>query len=491
MGLRLRLALTILIPLVAILGIFAYIKVDQDRAIRREDFTRHTEITSRAIQLAVEHALRHDSPADVAQLLSRLVVKQAEIVQIRLIDPSLQTSAASDLLPGAAGPTVGRLRLVMDTGQPDAVDWRWRGTRLHTQILPLRPRGESVTGALEITYIAASLDAALLSANYGTALATALLFLVLLVTIGLALQRAVLRPVASLMQGIQRVAEGQLDVPVPVARRDELGRVAEAFNAMAARLLAARQELVAETERSLDLARQLHRTESLATAGKLCSSIAHEIGTPLNVIAGRTELVLQALPDDSPYREDLSIALAQIDHVARIIRAALDPFQPRKADVRPTSLASVLDIVLPLVRHTAKRRRVTLAVSAAPDLRLLVDAGHLQQVLINLLMNALEAVPEGGRVELAARRVTEGDRPVVELSVSDNGPGIPPDVLPRIFEPFYTTKPQGEGTGLGLAVSRDLVTDNDGELRVASPPGAGATFTVVLPEASAAPDTPR
>jgi len=100
-------------------------------------------------------------------------------------------------------------------------------------------------------------------------------------------------------------------------------------------------------------------------------------------------------------------------------------------------------------------------------------------------------VPERGRVEVAARRVMEGDRPVVELSVSDNGPGIPPDVLPRIFEPFYTTKPQGEGTGLGLAISRDLVTDNDGELRVASPPGAGATFTVVLPEAGAAADPPR
>jgi signal transduction histidine kinase len=230
--------------------------------------------------------------------------------------------------------------------------------------------------------------------------------------------------------------------------------------------------------------RRLRQTESLAIAGKLCSSIAHEVGTPLNIIAGRAELMLRALPADSPLREDLNVIITQIDRISRMIRAALDPFrqrEPARAAVAPGSVGEELQ---PLLQHFAKSRGVGLSVSLPGDLPPVhVDPGHLQQVLINLLTNAIEATPAGGRVQVTGTPLADDGRPGVAIAVKDTGAGIPEHVLPRIFDPFFSTKPAHEGAGLGLAICRDLVRSNGSEIRVASTPGNGTTFTVWLPEA--------
>jgi signal transduction histidine kinase len=158
--------------------------------------------------------------------------------------------------------------------------------------------------------------------------------------------------------------------------------------------------------------------------------------------------------------------------------------RPQKAEAQPTALAGVLDRLLPLLQHTARRRGLALRASAPPDLPpILVDPNQIQQILINLLINALEATPEGGRVQVSARPASEDGRPGVALAVADTGPGIPPDLLPRVFEPFFTTKPPGQGTGLGLAICRDIVREHGGKIGVESRAGAGTTFTVWLPEA--------
>jgi signal transduction histidine kinase len=308
---------------------------------------------------------------------------------------------------------------------------------------------------------------------------------VLALVVGLALQRLVFRPVADLTQGIERVAAGEPRATVPVRSRDELGRVAAAFNRMTERLEEARQRVETETGRSLELMRRLRQTESLAVAGKLCSSIAHEVGTPLNIIAGRAELMLRALPKDSPLREDLDVIVAQIDRISRMIRATLDPFRQREPERVPVDTHSVTDALRPLLQHFARSRGVTLAVSVPANLPpVLVDPGHLQQVMINLLTNAIEATPSGGRVDVTAARQTDGDEgPGVAIAVRDTGSGIPPDVLPRIFDPFFSTKPARDGSGLGLAICRDLVRSNGSDIQVASTPGDGTTFTVWLPEA--------
>ncbi len=483
MGLRLRLVLLLLVPMVLVVAVFAYVLVQEERGQRRSDFDLRVNVTSAAIRLAVENALRSRTLADVERLANDLVVKQTEIVRIRLLDRNLAPRVDANLLTGDPGVPLDRHRRVRDTGQPAVVAHQSGGIRLHTVLLPVRSSG-SDDGVLEIAFVAGRLEADLLGENYKIALRGAVLVLLLGLVVWFALQQLVFRPVADLMRGIERVAVGESRAPVPVRSRAELGQAAAAFNRMTERLEEARQRVETETDRSLELMRRLRQTESLAIAGKLCSSIAHEVGTPLNIIAGRAELMLRALPQDSPLREDLVIIIAQIDRISRMIRTALDPFRQREPERAATAPASVMEGLRPLLQHFARGRGVTLAVSIPRELpQVHVDPGHLQQVLINLLTNAIEATPAGGRVEVTGAPRADDGRPGVAIAVQDTGSGIPEDVLPRIFDPFFSTKPAREGAGLGLSICRDLVRSNGSEIQVASTPGEGTTFTVWLPEA--------
>ena len=485
MGLRLRLVLLLVIPMILVVAGDAFLRVREEREDLRTEFDLRVSVTSAAIRLAVEHALRSGSVAEVQRLASDLVVKQTEIARIRLLDGNLASVVDSNLLSGGGGVTPDSLRRVRESGQPMVVQHQSNGIQVHSVLQPVHIDGRA--GVVEVTYLAGRLEASLVRATYDTALRGAALFVLLGIVVWLALQRLVFRPVGDLMQGIERVASGEPRAPVPVRSRDELGRVAVAFNRMTERLDDARDRVEAETDRSLELLRRLRQTESLAVAGKLCSSIAHEVGTPLNIIAGRAELMLRALPKDSPLREDLDVIIAQIDRISRMIRAALDPFRQREPDRVPTGLGTVTELLRPLLQHFARGRGVILELSLPAGLPpVLVDPGHLQQVMINLLTNAIEATPAGGRVRVTASVQAEDGRPGVAIVVRDTGSGIPPDVLPRIFDQFFSTKPAHNGTGLGLSICRDLVRSNGSDIQVASTLGEGTTFTVWLPEAGPA-----
>jgi signal transduction histidine kinase len=178
------------------------------------------------------------------------------------------------------------------------------------------------------------------------------------------------------------------------------------------------------------------------------------------------------------------VIITQIDRISRMIRAALDPFRRREPERVAVPPGSVTEVLRPLLQHFAKSRGVTLGMSMPGDLPpVLVDPDHLQQVLINLLTNAIEATPAGGRVVVTGVPRADDGRPGVALEVRDTGSGIPEEALPRIFDPFFSTKPAREGAGLGLAICRDLVRSNGSDIQVASTPGQGTTFTVWIPEA--------
>ncbi len=483
MGLRFRLVLLLLVPMTLVVAAFAYVLVREQRAQRRAEFDLRVSVTSAAIRLAVENALRSGTLADVERLAHDLVVKQTEIVRIRLLDRGLVSRVDVNLFAGGAGVSPDEPRRVRDTGQPTAVEYKGGDTRFQSVLLPARSAIDG-DGVLEVTFLSGRLEADLLGETYKIAFRGAVLVLLLGLVVWVAFQRLVFRPVADLMQGIERVAAGEASASVPVRRRDELGQVAAAFNRMAERVREARHQVETETDRSLELMRRLRQTESLAIAGKLCSSIAHEVGTPLNIIAGRAELMLRALPKDSPLREDLNVIVTQIDRISRMIRAALDPFRQRQPERAAVAPGSVTEGLRPLLQHFAKSRGVTLSVSIPPGIApVYVDSGHLQQVLINLLTNAIEATPSGGRVEVTAAPSANDDRPGVAVVVRDTGSGISEDVLPRIFDPFFSTKPARDGAGLGLAICRDLVRSNGSDIQVASKLGEGTAFTVWLPEA--------
>ncbi|MBI4608246.1 MAG: HAMP domain-containing protein [Candidatus Rokubacteria bacterium] len=482
MGLRLRLILTLVIPLVLVVGVYGLVRIREEQAQLLDEDRRNMALTTKAIQIAVENALRDRQISDIKRLLFEIVEDQEQIDRIRLFDRKLAATLVSNPLSIGEEIPGEPLRRVIETGQPQGFYQRRGKQPVLYYLVPLRGRRGEIQGAMEVVHLAAGVERRVQAATRDVWLRLGVLLVVVATLTGFMLQRQVLRPLSGLAEGIRSLGQGQRGPPLPVERRDELGRVAEAFNRMAEQLEAARGRLLAETERTLDLEQQVRQAETLAVAGKLASGIAHEVGTPLNIISGRAEFLLKSLPQDDPRRPDLEVIIAQIDRISGIIRSLLDMVRPRKPEVQPIALAPVLERLLPLLAHAARRRGVALTAAVPQDLPpMLADPNQLQQVLINLLMNALEATPAGGRVGVSANRVSRDGRAGVTVAVSDTGSGIPVDLLSQVFEPFFTTKPSGQGTGLGLSICRDIVREHGGEIRVESRPDEGTTFTVWLP----------
>lgn len=224
---------------------------------------------------------------------------------------------------------------------------------------------------------------------------------------------------------------------------------------------------------------QLRKTERIAELGTLASGMAHEIGTPMNVILGRAEYLMDRVKDE-PIKKGLQTIIAQVERITRVMNQLL-AFARRKPPERGAlQLKDIVENGLELFRERLEKGRVTVEPAlddACP--RVLADGDQMSQVFINLVMNAIHAMPDGGtlRVGLAF------DRDMVKLTVADSGHGIPPEALPKIFEPFFTTKEFGKGTGLGLTVVKGIIEEHQGTITVDSEEGKGTRFTIVLPRA--------
>jgi signal transduction histidine kinase len=486
MGLKLRLILVLMVPVVLLAGVYGYTRSRWEQSELLEDQREDMARTGKAIRVAVENALRDRQVADIERLLAELVEYQEAIDRIRLFDARLTPMLVSTQLALDDDVPTEALRRAISSGEPQSYTRTVRGRPLLYYITTIRDRRNQPAGALELVQVATRAQARIRAANRDIVVRLTLLVGSIALLAGLMLQRQVLRPLARLMDGIQRLARGEQGEPLPIERHDELGRVADAFNDMAARLDAAHRDLVAETERALDLERQLREAATLSVAGKLTSSIAHEIGTPLNIISGRAEFLLKAAPPDSPVRRDLKSIVVQIERISRAIHALLDTVQVRPLELQPTALTEIVEAFLPLLSHVARRHKVNLAVAIPDDLpAAMVDPAQVQQVLINLLMNALDATESGGQVVVAAKPALRDGKPGLAVTVSDTGCGIAPENLPRVFESFFTSKRRGHGTGLGLAICRDIARAHGGDIEVSSEIGMGTTFTFWLRVAAA------
>jgi signal transduction histidine kinase len=237
-----------------------------------------------------------------------------------------------------------------------------------------------------------------------------------------------------------------------------------------------------DLRQSIDIDHDMRRIETLGFAGKFGSALAHEISTPLNVIAGRIALALRKLPPTSAAQDDLNVMLAQTERVAQILRTVLEPLRPPPLALSRVDARQLVTRTLRPLERLAQALGVELAVRVAPDLpRIQVDIDQLARVIASILLNALETTPSGGRVMLAARRGLSGDRPMVCLSITDGGPGLTPMLLAHVFDPLFLTQTPTNGVSLVLAAARDILRGHDGELRVDSAAGVGTTVTLELP----------
>jgi len=335
-----------------------------------------------------------------------------------------------------------------------------------------------------------------------------------------------LRPLQEVMAEVEAIADGQYSRAVPAGGPDEVSRLADAVNRMAARLISHQEQLAAnvrsleETNRQLTDARdELVRAEKMASVGRLAAGIAHEIGNPLGAIMGYLGLLKRAGEREL---ELAGSAEREAQRIDRIVRGLLDFARRRETKPRPVNVNEVIRSTVDLLTDQGKLKRVELTTRLSDDVsRVVADPHHLEQVLVNLLLNACDAmeasessaifvetelhliesplyVPARRRDDPAGidyshrRRFNRPPRPtaehpfapgsmVVRIEVGDNGPGIPGELLAEIFEPFVTTKEPGRGTGLGLAVSAGLVDAMGGTIEAENGEEGGARFRILLP----------
>jgi two-component system NtrC family sensor kinase len=228
---------------------------------------------------------------------------------------------------------------------------------------------------------------------------------------------------------------------------------------------------------------RLVQAAKLAAVGEMAAAIAHELNNPLTSVTGFAELALSDIPQESETRKDLEIVMREAVRARDVVRRLLDFARQSESSRARASLNDVVEDVVALSQHLIHTSGVTLNLVLEEDLPwILVDVNQMKQVLLNLIHNALQAMPNGGELTISTKSTARGGRDWIKVSVQDTGIGIPKLDQARIFEPFYTTKGQEGGTGLGLSVTYGIITDHGGQIDVESQPGAGSKFSVWLPQ---------
>lgn len=281
------------------------------------------------------------------------------------------------------------------------------------------------------------------------------------------------RPIIELQEQMERVGQGDMTASVVFARRnDEIGDLGRNFNLMVQQLRDSREE-IEHLHRT-----QMSRAEHFATLGELATGLAHEIRNPLAGIAGVIEIVGRDLPASSPAKAVVKDVREEIAQINRILTDLLGTARPRASEMRSSDLNTTVEHAVMLARQQVISKPIKIEFTPAADLlEVDHDSDQVHQMLLNLLLNSVQAIEGPGIVRVAVRGMDNSDDAVI--TVSDSGRGIPAEHLPNIFRPFYTTK--GNGTGLGLSLARRIVEEHHGRIEVASSSGKGTIVSVRLP----------
>ncbi|MDZ7316055.1 MAG: ATP-binding protein [candidate division KSB1 bacterium] len=291
--------------------------------------------------------------------------------------------------------------------------------------------------------------------------------------IGLWMSRKILYPIHNLVLRLRGVAQNDLVRRVEVDDLSELEHLNEYVHQLIAQ--------VGEVNRDLELNQEmLMRTEKLAALGKMAAGLAHEIRNPITAVKMLLHSAQEEPLDTEQLRQDLSVIIAEIDRVEKILQDFLAFARPSDPQFAEWNLDELIGQTLRLLSAQLKGKQIQLEKQCPPALQIHADGEQMQQVLVNVLLNSIQAVSEGGKITIHCREMQAfGNRPAVEIVVADNGPGVPPDLMGQIFDPFVTAKE--DGTGLGLSIAAQIVHNHGGEIFADNLPGGGAQFTIRLP----------
>jgi two-component system NtrC family sensor kinase len=361
------------------------------------------------------------------------------------------------------------------------------------------PKGVKVLGVLDLALNLESVDHEVSGMKFRVLLVTGVEITLISLFIIFFTRRFLSRPIDELIEGTKAVSQMELDKPIEISSSsEELDELARSFDVMRDRLRTALGEInqftqnleskVEDRTQQLKAAHQkLLQTDRLASLGQLSASVAHEINNPIAGVLNLSMLLQRMLKDDGipagrieEFRKYLTQVTNETARVGRIVSDLLAFSRRSKPQRAPGDVNKIVKMTLSLIQHKMKLSNVEVATHLAEDLPLVAcDQSQMQQVALNLLMNAAEATQ--GKTERRVKVSTSSGDGMVRLVVADNGEGIPPENLAKIFHPFFTTKPEGKGVGLGLAVTYGIIEAHGGDVEVVSKVGEGTTFTISLP----------
>jgi signal transduction histidine kinase len=467
------------------------------RELRKEkkdltDVAKHDmKVLGTALKVAIENALRDQQVADVTEILTSLKLKDSAI-DVLVFDPAGQLSPHSFGSPSTAEVVRDGVREVRSSGEALV---RIQGTRDLSRIVgifPLRDDDGTNLGSIAIVRPLDALRADLRSETIATFLSILSLIAGVAGVGWFLVHLYVGRPLGRLMVAMEDVRAGNLTANVSVQRTDEVGRLTAEFNAMVRELEGARRRLIEATESREALEAGLRRVDKLASLGQLSAGLAHEIGSPLQILNGRAHALASRADLPAEIRRIAQVFEEQSDRIAKIVEQLMTVARRKPAQWGEFDLKSTVGPIVELMGHEARRRGVRLEFDCPNPLpKVVADVDQVQQVTLNLLSNALRATPRGGqvRLSLAASSFNTGqstpERPSVSLVVHDTGCGISEELLGHIFEPFFTTWAEAGGAGLGLAVVRSIVDEHGGTISVSSKQNVGTRLTVHFPLAGA------
>lgn len=472
-----------------LLGMIALIGVDEFLSFQAEIAQYETDMITNAIQDGksisgmIAHTWKESGEVKALELISD--ASDSGTIKIRWVWPHI-------MLDGFAGATAEKEQLEkVLLGEPVSLKMRKSDdTFLRYTYVPVDV-GEPQWGALELSQTLLSLKEFSKRMLIRAFTITLLLGLVCGLILYIFIDRKIRVPLNSLMAQVKQIGLGNLVANNTIEGNDELAEMAQTMNDMCSRLHVAKEKIYFEYDARLKTLEQLRHTERLSSFGVLSAEIAHELGTPLNVVDGRAKMIINENLQPKEIKDCATIIKNQVERMTVIIRQLLDFTRRPKQQSSSENITFLIKQVFQLLYPMASKQRVSFFLNQEEGTEVIfsADFSQLQQVLVNLLMNAIQAMPDGGKVEVSLSNEMMSTssheerikQKYLKIRIQDEGEGICEENLEHIFTPFFTTKTIGTGTGLGLSIAHGIVEEQGGWIDTESTVQNGASFTVYLP----------
>lgn len=490
-SLRVRVAFFLVVAVAAVIGITTFVELRQFERVVEVELREAGRRT--AIAVADDLELREGPlrPDDISRHLHEFIDATPEIHSVSVVT----TGPAGPVVFASTAATFGDEVMLVGSQAIARRELVWgaqTGT-IRRLAVPLMREGQ-LAGAVAVAVSFGALDRLRATGRTLALWATLIAWAVLFALIEWLARSQILRPISQIRQTMLEAGEGRMSARVPLTRPDEFGAIAAGLNHMLDQIEAlhsslqrrvadATREVRARNRDLVDMYRQmfrlreeLSRAQQLAAVGETASVVAHQVGTPLNLISGHIQVLIEEHGPDSPVTRRLQIAEEQIRKVTATVRSLLarsrSPLERETVD-----LAALIRRMCALVQPALESAGISLSLACNEVPGVQADALQLELALLNVISNALDAMATGGQLNVSVQAAATS----VVIEIGDTGTGIAPDLIERVFDPWVTTKEAERGTGLGLSITRSVIAEHGGSIGVRSTPGVGSVFTVELP----------